>query len=444
MKVEDNNLENELWERREYRRRRRVRNQIIVTVTTVLLLAAIVIGGVFGVRYLIGLRTDENKEQEVENVPEESLPEESVTVESPEEYAEESQEDTQSSLDSAIDTIISQLPLEDKVAGLFFITPEALTDTGQVIQAGDTTREKLLEYAVGGLIYFSDNIQSGDQLAEMLNNTISFSKYPIFLGVDEEGGEVSRVAANDLGEKVDSMGSIGAAGDTQKAYEAGQIIGTYLAEYGFNTNFAPVADVLATEENQILAERSFGTDPGAVAGMVSETVRGLRDAGIYACVKHFPGLGSADTDTHDGIAINESTREELQAAGLLPFKAGMEAGAEFVMVGHVSLPNVTGDNTPSSLSDAVIGGILRDELGYNGIVITDALNMGAITDYYTSAEACVTALQAGADMLLMPENFKEAYEGVLQAVNEGTISPARIDDSLRRIYRVKYADEVAE
>ncbi len=439
--MEGNNLENELWERREYRRKRRVRNQIMVTVTTVLLLAVLITGGGFGVKYLVGLSAE--REEETEALPEENLAEEQITVEAPTEYVEESQEEAPDPLDEIVDGIISGMSLEDKIAGLFFITPEALTDTAQVIQAGNVTSEKLMEYAVGGLIYFSQNIQSEDQLSEMLNNTLTYSKYPIFLGVDEEGGEHSRVAGMGLGEPVDSMGSIGAAGDEQKAYEAGVVIGSYLAGYRFNTDFAPVADVLLAGEDPILGERSFGSDAEMVSGMVAGYVNGLRDAGIYSCVKHFPGLGNADADTHEGMAVNERTREEILAAEVLPFLAGIEAGADFVMVSHVSLPNVTGDNTPSSLSDTVITGILRDELGYDGIVITDALDMGAITAYHTSAEACVKALQAGADMLLMPEDFKEAYAGVWQAVDEGIISEARIEDSLRRIYRVKY-EQAAE
>ncbi len=439
--MEGNNLENELWERREYRRKRRVRNQIIVTAVTVILLAALVTGGVLGVKYLVDKSAERRQEEGVYH--EVNIPEEPITVEAPTEYVTEVQE-ALDPLDSIIDGIIADMPLEDKIAGLFFITPEALTDSEQVIRAGDVTKDKLLEYAVGGLIYFDKNIESADQLGEMLNNTIKYSKYPIFLGVDEEGGAKTRVAAMNLGEPVDSMGSIGAAGDVQAAYDAGRTIGTYLGEYGFNTNFAPVADVLMTGDDSVWGERSFGSDAGIVSGMVSETVRGLQDAGIYSCVKHFPGLGNADADTHEGSAISERTREELMAVELLPFQAGIEAGAVFIMVSHISLPNVTGGDTPSSLSDTVITGILREELGYEGIIITDALNMGAITSHYTSAEACVNALQAGADMLLMPENFTEAYEGVLQAVNDGTISQARIDDSLRRIYRVKYAERATE
>jgi len=278
----------------------------------------------------------------------------------------------------------------------------------------------------------------------MLNNTKSMSKYPIFLGVDEEGGKVARVASKNLGEKVDSMGSIGKEGDTQKAYEACRIIGTYLTELGFTTDFAPVADVASDEESQVLGDRSFGTGAEQVAHMVSFAVDGLRDTGIQACLKHFPGLGSTTADTHEGLAITERTLEEMRAADFLPFKAGIDAGAEFVMAGHVSAPNVTGDNTPPSLSSKRITEILRDELGFNGVVITDALNMSAITEYYTSGEACVKALQAGADMLLMPENFREAYADVFKAVQDGTISEERIYQSLRRIYRVKYAKQVME
>ncbi len=446
VKVEDNYLEDELWERREYRRKRRIRNQIIVYISMAVFVIGIVGAAVFGVKHLVGTISDKKQAAELERQLEEMAEaEEPVTVEAPEEYAEASPpEEEVDPLDSVVDTCIAELPIEDKVAGLFFVTPEELTGTTKVIKAGDTTKEKLREYAVGGLIYFKDNIKSKEQLSEMLNNTRTMSKYPIFLGVDEEGGTVARVAESKIGEKVDSMGKIGKEGDPAKAYQAGSTIGSYLSELGFNVDFAPVADVLSSEDNTVLGERSFGTDPELVAGMVSSAVGGLKDTGVNACLKHFPGLGNTSEDSHDGMAATESSLDEMRATDFGPFKAGIDAGAAFVMVSHLSAPNVTGDNTPASLSSQMISEVLRGELGFNGIVITDALNMAAITDYYTSDEACIKALQAGADMLLMPENFEEAYQGVLQAVQNGTISEERIDESLRRIYRVKYAGQVIE
>ena len=206
-------------------------------------------------------------------------------------------------------------------------------------------------------------------------------------------------------------------------------------------DFAPVADVVSAE-NAVIGNRSFGSDPNVVGTMVAAEVQGLQESGVSACLKHFPGIGDTTTDTHDEKAVSEKTLEDMQQTDLPAFQSGIDAGADFVMVSHMSLPNVVGDDTPCSLSGAVISDLLRNQLGYNGIVITDALDMSAITDSYSSAEAAVKAIEAGADMLLMPENFEEAYQGVLDAVQKGTISEDRINESLKRIYRVKYRDRI--
>ena len=181
------------------------------------------------------------------------------------------------------------MTLEQKVAGLFFVTPEQLTGVGQAVQAGEGTQEALATWPVGGLIYFKQNIQSEEQLREMLANTASYSTFPIFLGVDEEGGRVARVA-DALGlENVGPMADIGSTGDVQAAYTANQTIGTYLASYGFNVDFAPVADVLTNEDNAVIGDRAFSGDPQTVADMVAGAVEGLQSAGVSACLKHFSG-----------------------------------------------------------------------------------------------------------------------------------------------------------
>ena len=206
-------------------------------------------------------------------------------------------------------------------------------------------------------------------------------------------------------------------------------------------NFAPVADVIS-EGNETIGDRSFGTDVNLVSPMVVAAVEGMQSNGVSACLKHFPGLGDTTADSHDGMATTDKTLDDFNATDFPVYQAGINAGVEFVMVSHLSAPNVTGDNTPASLSPKMITEILRGQLGYQGIVITDAMGMKAITEYYTSADAAVKALQAGADVILMPENYEEAYNGVLEAVNNGTLTEERIDESLRRIFRVKCKDKV--
>lgn len=432
---------NDEIERREFRHRRRVRNQIISYVVLGVFLVSLVLGGIVGVNKLIAGMRDRKQAEELQKQLEElsQAEQEPQVVEAPVESVEDYGEIDQ--LEEIVNSSIAEMPLEDKVAGLFIITPEALTDTDVVIRAGDTTKEKLGQHAVGGLIYFSQNIKSADQLTEMLSNTRSWSKYSIFLAVDEEGGRVSRVAESGLAENVGSMADIGAAGDAAKAQEAGAAIGSYLSGFGFNLDFAPVADVV-TEGNTIIGDRSFGSDTNMTASMVSAMVQGMQGAGVSACLKHFPGLGDTAEDTHEGMAATDKTLEDFTAVDFPVYQAGINAGADFIMVGHLSAPNVTGDNTPASLSGKMITEILRGQLGYQGIVITDAMNMSAITEYYTADQAAVMAIQAGADMILMPEDFEAAYNGVLEAVRNGTLTEERIDESLRRIFRVKRRDRV--
>lgn len=261
----------------------------------------------------------------------------------------------------------------------------------------------------------------------------------MLIGVDEEGGQVARISGREeFGiAAFEDMSEVGAAGDPKRAYEVGDRIGAYLSEMGFNMDFAPVADVLTNPENTVVARRSFGSDGAVVSAFVKEKVKGMESHGVSAVLKHFPGHGGTSGDTHEGYAYTERTLDELMAEDLVPFKEGIDAGIHFVMAAHISAPNAAGDDTPASLSEVMITDVLRNKLGFDGIVITDALNMGAITQQYSSSEAAVKALQAGVDILLMPENFSEAYNGVLTAVKHGTISEERLNQSVRRILRVK-------
>ncbi len=432
-----------LPDKRAARRRRRKRSEILSYTVLILLIAVFAVGIVLGVRELVSRsRGDENTEDTQDKV--EELFSSEGELKEPEPVSSEPSvpelTDAQK-LDQIVNAGIEVMPLEDKVAGLFIVTPEAITGVSTAVQAGDGTKEALSKYAVGGLVYFGKNIQSKEQVSEMIENTCLYSNYPLFIAVDEEGGSVSRVAEAGLAEKAPSPGDIAAGGDAAAAYQAGISIGGYLAELGFNLNFAPVAD-LANVEGSCMEGRSYGGTAESAIPYVTAVAEGLKEQGITPCLKHFPGIGSSGQDTHDGMASTERTLEEFRAEEFGVFAAGTEAGAEMIMVGHMAAPALTGDNTPCSLSEAVVTELLRNELGFDGVVITDALNMSAVKDYHDSAEAAVLALRAGCDMLLMPEDFEAAYQGVLQAVQEGTISEERIDDALRRIYRIKYADRV--
>lgn len=433
-------------EKRELRRKRRKRNQMIARISLVVFI--IIIGALVVVSiYFLKNRTDGNKEvisEEqvlVENeVNTEPVPEENIEEEQTDEVQEFDQEQV---LDEVVDSVIAEMTLEEKVAGLFIVTPEAITGVDTAVQAGDGTKEALEAYPVGGLVYFKKNFKSEEQLKEMISNSVSYHKYPLFVGIEEEGGEISPLAeALQLTGKVSSMSEIGADSDSEKVREAMLQVGEYLSEYGFNLNFGPVADI--AEEGSILKNRSFGSEAAQVANMVNASVEGMRETGITACIKYFPGMGSAKEDTSEKVVVIDRSKDELLQKELLPFVSTIQSGAEMIMVGHASYPKISGDNTPASLSREVISDLLRTELEFNGIVVTDALNKTAVTEYFGADEAAVKALKAGADMLLMPEDFELAYEGILNAVKEETVSEERIDHCLKRIYRVKYRNSVGE
>lgn len=345
---------------------------------------------------------------------------------------------------AAVEARVSAMTLEQKVAQLFIVTPESLVEgVSQVTQAGEVTHEGVRTWPVGGIVYFAQNLQNPDQTTAMLANVAQFyaddGNVPPFLAVDEEGGTVARVAGNDAfgATDVGDASALGAAGDAAAAQAAAEQIAGYLKPLGFNLDFAPVCDVVDPLRSDTMGLRSFSSDAATAAAMASAEVEGFLSQGMLCCAKHFPGIGAAPGDSHTGAITIEKTAEELEAVDLVPFKAAIEAGVPFVMVGHVSLPNVIGDETPASLSSAAVQGLLRDTLGFTGVVVTDSLAMGAITERYSPAEAAVAALSAGCDVPLMPEHFPEAYQGVLDAVTAGALTEERIDESVTRILKVK-------
>ena len=447
---EDDGENDDEYERRTYRKKRRIRNQAIVYSIVLVILAVFIAGGVAAGRNVAAmlkekkLAKEQAEMQAQQQAEQEAEAAHNVVIDAPEPIEIEPDPELESEVDylgELVESYISEMSLRDKVAGLFVVTPEALTGVRTVTQAGEGTQKALDEYAVGGLIYFRHNIIDEEQLKTMLTGTTSMSKYPVFLAVDEEGGSVSRVAESGIDvTRVGDMAEIGESGDVEQAYQAGMTIGTYLKELGFNLDFAPVADVSGPEKS-VMGNRAFGSDAGLVADMVSNVVEGIEAAGVSSCLKHFPGIGYTVGDTHDGRVEAQRTLDEMRSIDFIPFQAGIDAGADFVMVSHVIVTD-TEDDVPSTLSKTIMTDVLRGEMGFEGVIITDALNMTAITEYYTTEEAAVGAIAAGADMLLMPDDFHIAYNAVLTAVQDGTITEERINESLKRILRIKYADKL--
>ena len=344
-----------------------------------------------------------------------------------------------------VQSLIDSMTLDQKVAQLFIVTPEQLTGVGVAVAAGDATKAALESYPVAGLCYFAQNITGADQLKEMLANTSEFAEQVSagikpFLTVDEEGGPlVSRIANSGFFDVATfpDMDQIGASGDTSQAANVGTTIGSYLHEIGFNVDFAPVADVLTNPDNQVIGKRAFSSDANVVSQMVSAEVESMLQTGVLPCVKHFPGHGDTEGDSHTGAVYATRTREQMEACEFLPFKAGIEAGCPLVMVGHIETPNVAADGLPATLSSIMMTDILRGELGFDGVIVSDSFVMGAITESYEPADAAVCYIQAGGDIILMTPDLPAAHQGIMDAVNAGTIAESRIDESLKRILKAK-------
>ena len=343
-------------------------------------------------------------------------------------------------MDEAAD-IVAGLSLEQKVAQLFIVRPEDLAFEEQMTMPSSATMHALTLQTPGGICYFAENFESPDQARKLLNYlqqaASSASGLPLLQCVDEEGGEISRIANNPnmSVSSVDSAGSIGETGSAQAAGEAATTMCAYLDDLGFNLDFAPVADIADGEGNTI-GQRAFGSDAQTVSSLVAAQVQAFNTAGILCSAKHYPGIGGVSGDSHDGIITTKESLADLQASEFLPFQAAIEAGVPMVMVGHIACPTITGDKLPASLSPEMMR-ILREDLRFEGVIVTDSLEMGAITEEHTDAETATMALRAGADLVLLPNDYQAAFQGVLDAIKSGELSEEEIDGHVQRIVAMK-------
>ena len=349
-----------------------------------------------------------------------------------------------------IEAQLQQMTLRQKVGQMFYVRPESLdpsidheTQNIKLLRLQEVNQamtELNKDYPVGGIILFAHNIKDEAQLSTFISQIRALNGSPL-LCIDEEGGRVAYIANNgnfDV-EKFTSMESIGQTGDPTKAYYCGNTIGTYLHKYGFDIDFAPVADVNTNPENRVIKDRAFSDDPYVAAPMVTSYLQGLRDAGVEGCIKHFPGHGDTKADTHHGYAESLKTWKEISNCEMTTFKAGIRSGCQLIMTAHISLPNVKGAEMPATMSSLILQDKLRGELGYQNIIVTDALKMQAITKHYGSEEAAIKGIQAGLDIMLIPLHFTKAFDAVVNAVNTGVISEERINQSVRRILKLKKA-----
>ncbi len=334
--------------------------------------------------------------------------------------------------------ILMRWMTEDELIGqMIMVCPEDMT--------GEKRTERMEEAAafeklpVGGVILYGQNITSETQLKALINDINTGAGkaglYPPFIAVDEEGGAVARIA-NKLGlEGAADAAEIGETGDAAKAYQAGVTIGTYLKEYGVNMDLAPVADVMTASAPE-LKGRSYGSDAGRVADMSTQMAKGLWEQGIIPCYKHFPGHGAADHNAHNVPVRTGRTIAQMAENEWIPFQTAIDQDAKVMMMSHLKVTALDKEY-PASLSRIIVTDLLRTQMGYDGVVMTDALRMDAIREEYSLQEAAVLAINAGADILLVPGDGKAAFNAVKGAVERGEISMERIEESVARILALK-------
>ncbi|MEI5033451.1 glycoside hydrolase family 3 protein [Streptomyces sp. S1A(2023)] len=358
---------------------------------------------------------------------------------------------TNAPTDRRLRRIIAGMSLEEKVGQLFVmrVYGHSATDPDQAdIDANlkeigvRTAAELISTYHVGGIIYFTwaHNTRDPLQIADLSNGLqraalAGRSRLPLLVSTDQEHGIVCRVG--EPATLVPGAMALGAGGSRSDTRRAAWIAGAELAALGVNQNYAPDADVNVNPANPVIGVRSFGSDPDAVAALVAEQVKGYQGAGVASTAKHFPGHGDTSTDSHTGLPVINHTRAQWEELDAPPFRAAIRARIDSIMTAHIVVPALDPSGDPATLSRPILTGILREELGYDGVVVTDSLGMEGVRTKYGDERVPVLALLAGVDQLLNPPNLSVAWNAVLEAVRGGEISEARVDESILRILRLK-------
>lgn len=372
----------------------------------------------------------------------EELEKEEPQTETQNEKPQQDKEDRVKEIESLVQEQMDQMTLEEKVGQLFMVAIRKDTGGNKITQINDEVKELIQTYHVGGIILFSENIATAGQVKTLNNNLQAISKIPLFIGVDEEGGIVSRIGNNKEINEVpfESADVLGKTGDPDRAYQEALRMGGLLKELGFNMDFAPVGDLFNEPQNTVIGKRSFGKNSQEVIPMVMAFEKGLKEQQIISVIKHFPGHGNTKEDSHTGLAYVNKSLEELEQEELKPFFKAIEENIDGMMKGHLLVPAVD-EEYPASLSAKWQAYLEEHGDVSKTLLITDALDMGAITQAYTSAEAAQRAIEAGNDLLLMPQNLKEAYTGIMDRVREGNIEESRIDKSVKKILSKKIAQQ---
>lgn len=354
--------------------------------------------------------------------------------------SEHSEKEYPEDADNIINSLVASMTLEEKIGQLFIVAFRKDEKGNNLYTMDEHVKNQIEKFKIGGVILFSENISTREQTSNLIKSMQSVSKIPLFISVDEEGGRISRLGNNpEMGvTKLPSAKEIGDTNDPDFAYRLGKKLGSELLSFGFNMNFAPVADVNTNPKNPVIGDRAFSSDPKIAGIMVEQFVKGMQEENISSVLKHFPGHGDASKDSHKGAVVIEHGIERLKGIEFVPFKKGISAGADAIMTAHIILPEIEPDNLPATLSNKILTDLLRKELHYDGLIITDALEMQAIKKHWPCDKASIMAFKAGADILLMPDSLEKAYNAILNAAVNGDITEDRIDKSVYRILKVKY------
>ncbi|MET9293980.1 glycoside hydrolase family 3 protein [Streptomyces sp. NPDC003077] len=347
--------------------------------------------------------------------------------------------------------LISRMSLEEKVGQLFVMRvyghsatdPDPADTEANRKEIGVANAAELIaKYHVGGIIYFgwAHNTRDPHQIADLSNGiqragAAQRVPVPLLISVDQEHGIVARIGAPAT--LLPGAMALGAGGSSADARTAARIAGAELYAMGIRQNYAPVADVNVDPANPVIGVRSFGSDPKAVARLVAAQVAGYQSAGVAATAKHFPGHGDTNTDSHDDLPYIRHTAREWERLDAPPFRAAIAAGIDSVMTAHIVVPAFDPAEDPATLSRPILTGILRERLGFDGVVVTDSLGMQGVRKKYGDARVAVLALKAGVDQLLNPPDLAVAYNAVLKAVRDGELSEEAIDEKLWRILELK-------
>ena len=349
------------------------------------------------------------------------------------ELEEELPEEEISAKEQWVEEKLNNLTLEEKIGQMLIVTDNSTTMTDELLN-------NLYEVKPGGFILFQDNFESYEQTIKLIDDINDTSTIPMFISVDQEGGRVQRIKSLSDSEVtiIPPMHQLGLTEDTELAYEVGRVIGEELRALHINMDFAPVLDIYSNSENTVIGDRSFGSTSELVSKMAISLSEGLTSTGVISVYKHFPGHGDTFEDSHNTLPIITKTKEELLELELIPFIDAIKQNAECIMVGHLAVPSITGNHTPATLSREIVTELLKEELGFQGVVITDGLNMGALTDGYSEEEIYIGAINAGVDILLMPEFDNETIEIIKSAISNNQIKIEEIDDSVKKILELKY------